>query len=111
MRRKTDREIVKENIWLVFLPGALILLGIFLALWPYLFPEPDYDALEEREVTVQALRHFSGVKGVSYDYIVTTDGERFHLSGDYDREKISAQLTQGKKAMIKWCVNRPSRRL
>ena len=111
MRRKTDREIVKENIWLVFLPGALILLGILIGLWPYLFPEPDYDALEEREVTVQALRHFSGVKGVSYDYIVTTDGERLHLSGDYDREKISAQLTQGQKATIKWCVNRPSRRL
>ena len=111
MRRNTDREIVKENIWLVFLPGALILLGILIGLWPYIFPEPDYDALEEREVTIQALRHFSGVKGVSYDYIVTTDGERFHLSGDYDREKISAQLTQGQKATIKWCVNRPSRRL
>ena len=40
MRRKTDREIVKENIWLVFLPGALIVLGILIGLWPYLFPEP-----------------------------------------------------------------------
>ena len=62
MRRKTDREIVKENIWLVFLPGALIVLGILIGLWPYIFPEPDYDALEEREVTIQALRHFSAAE-------------------------------------------------
>ena len=111
MRRKTDRDILKENTWLICASCVLIVLGILIGLWPYIFPEPDYDALEEREVTVQALRHFSGVKGVSYDYIVTTDGERFHLSGDYDREKISAQLTQGQKATIKWCVNRPSSRL
>lgn len=79
MRRKTDRDILKENTWLICASCALIVLGIFIGLWPYLFPEPDYDALEEREVTIQALRHFSGVKGVSYDYIVTTDGERFPL--------------------------------
>ena len=109
MRRKTDRDVVKENTWLVCVSGALILLGIVLALWPHLFPSPDYDALEEKEVTVQALRHFSGVKGVSYDYILTTDGERYNLSGDYDREKAFAQLTEGQKVTIKWCVNRPAR--
>ena len=77
MRRKTDRDILKENTWLICASCALIVLGILIGLWPCLFPEPDYDALEEREVTIQALRHFSGVKGVSYDYIVTTDGENF----------------------------------
>jgi len=111
VRRKTDRDVVKENIWLVFLSGALIFFGVIIALWPCVFPSPSYDALEEKEVTVQTLQHFSGVKGVSYDYILTMDGERFNLSGDYDREKAFAQLTEGSKATIKWCVNRPARTL
>ena len=59
MRRKTDRDILKENTWLICASCALIVLGILIGLWPYIFPEPDYDALEEREVTIQALRHFS----------------------------------------------------
>lgn len=111
MRRKTARDVVKENTWLICVSGALILLGVFLALWPHLFPSPDYDALEEKEVTVQALRHFFGIKGVSYDYILTTDGERFNLSGDYDSEEVYGLLTEGRKATIKWCVNRPARTL
>jgi len=111
VRRKTDRDVVKENTWLICVSGALILLGIFLALWPYLFPSPDYDALEEKEVTVQALRHFSGLKGVSYDYILTTDGERYNLAGDYDSEEVYGLLTEGRKATIKWCVNKPARTL
>lgn len=111
MRRKTDRDVVKENIWLVFLSGALILFGVMIGLWPHLFPSPDYDALEEKEVTVREVRHFSGLKGVSYDYLLTTDGERFNLSGDYDPEEAYARLTEGQRATVKWYVNRPARTL
>ena len=76
-------DIIKENYWLIILSALFILLGVFCAIFPHIEPHVSYDSLQTKEVTVTVFKHFyGGPKGASYDYIRTTDGEKYNLSGD-----------------------------
>ena len=108
MRRKTDKDIIKENYWLIILSALLILFGVFCAILPHIAPHVSYDSLQTKEVTVTVFKHFyGGPKGASYDYIRTTDGEKYNLSGDYQRGQLQELLTEGKTVTIKWYKNEP----
>ncbi len=108
MRRKTDKDIIKENNWLIILPTLLILFGVFCAILPYIAPHVGYDSLQIKEVTITEFKRFhGGLHGASYDYIRTTDGQKFNLSGDYQREQLKELLTGGRSATIKWYKNEP----
>lgn len=112
MRRKTKTDILKKYGWyIIILYTLMILFGLFLAILPHL-PHVEYDALQTKEVTVTAFKHFyGGLRGTSYDYIRTTDGEEYNLSGDYDRGNLEELLTEGTTATIKWHRNKPFRTL
>ena len=108
MRRKTDKDIIKENYWLIILSALLILFGVFCAILPHIAPDVGYDALQVKDVTITEFKHhYGGYRGASYDYIRTTDGEKYNLSGDYQREQLQELLTQGKAVTIKWYKNEP----
>ena len=108
MGRKTDREILRENRWLTVLSAAFILCGIWIALLPHLLPFASYDSLQEQEATVQSFKHFyGGSKGLNDTYLLTTDNEKYILSGDYDHEEAAAQLTAGKSVTLKWYQQKP----
>lgn len=108
MGRKTDREILRENRWLTVLSAVFILCGILVALLPHLPPFASYDSLQETEAAVQAFKHFyGGSKGLNYAYLLTTDNEKYILSGDYDKAEAAAQLTAGKAVTLKWYRNKP----
>ena len=108
MGRKTDREILRENRWLTVLSAVFILCGILIALLPHLLPFASYDSLQETVATVQVFKHFyGGSKGLNYAYLLTTDNEKYILSGDYDEEEAAKQLTAGKAVTLKWYQNKP----
>ena len=108
MRRKTDKDIIKENYWLIILSALLILFGVLCAIFPHVAPHVDYESLQSKEVTITEFKHhYGGYRGASYDYIRTTDGEKYNLSGEYQREHLKGLLTKGKTVSIKWYKNEP----
>lgn len=99
---------MKENYWLMILSTLLILLGVFSVILPHVVPDVGYDYLQTKEVIVTAFKNFDGgYKGASYDYIRTTDGEKYNISGDYQRAQLQELLTEGKTVTIKWYKNEP----
>ncbi len=112
MRRKTDKDIIKENFVLIILSTLLFLVGVFFAILPHIAPHVGYDSLQMKEVTITKFKHhYGGARSASYDYIRTTDGEKHNLSGDYQREQLQELLTEGKTATIMWHKNKPFRTL
>jgi hypothetical protein len=112
MRRKTDKDIRREYGWLVIGSVILILLGLLFAILPNVIPPVSYDSLQTKEVTITAFkRHIGGRRGHTYDYILTSEGEKFNLSGDYQRAHLNTLLTEGTTAIIKWYRNVPFRTL
>ena len=108
MQRKTDKDIIKENYWLIVLSALLILFGMFCSILPHIAPHVGYDSLQTKEVTITEFKHhYGGYRGASYDYIRTTDGEKYNLSGEYQREHLKGLLTKGKAVTIKWYKNEP----
>ena len=108
MRRKTDKDIIKENYWLIILSALLILFGVLCAIFPHIAPHVGYDSLQTKEVTITEFKHhYGGYRGASYDYIRTADGEKYNLSGEYQREHLKELLTKGKTVTIKWYKNEP----
>lgn len=108
MRRKTDRDILKEHKWLIIGSALVIVFGLFIAIAPHILPGVRYDSLHTKEVIVTQFGHFyGGVGWAAYDYIRTTDGEEYHISGVYQRERLKTQLVGGKSITIKWYQNKP----
>ena len=108
MRRKSDKDVLKENKWLIIVSVLFILLGILLPILPHIVPTVNYDSLQTKEVTISVFKRNNGGRyGVSYDYIRTTDGEKYNISGDYQREQLKELLTEGKVVTIKWYKNEP----
>ena len=104
---KSDMDIIKENYWLIILSALLILFGVFCAILPHIAPHVSYDSLQTKEVTVTVFKHFyGGPKGASYDYIRTTDGEKYNISGDYQRGQLQELLTE--QVQLKWARMRIS---
>lgn len=108
MRRKTDKDIIKENDLLIILSTLLILLGVFSSILPHIALDVGYDAFQVKDVTITEFKHHrGGFREASYDYIRTMDGEKYNLSGDYQRGQLQELLTEGKTATIKWYKNEP----
>ena len=100
MKTTVDKEILKENWWLIVGPVLFILLGILLIVLPN--RPVDYASLQTKEVTVEALKYHYGRHGSDYHDIRTTDGERYVIKGDYRREQLEELLTKGTVITIKW---------
>ena len=72
-----------------------------------LLPDTPYEAYVEKEVVISKFDHSIYVpKTASYDYIVTEDGEKYNITGDYNRSELSEKLTTGTVATIKYAINK-----
>ena len=97
MRRKTDRDILKGSRHLAISSLVLILFGLCIILSPILFPGPDYDTLQEREVIIVSFRHSSGMS--SSDYILTSGNEEYQIFVNADeRSELRKALERGRRA-------------
>ncbi len=106
VRRKTDMDILIEHKFLIIGSILLILFGIFVAIAPHIH-SGNYDSLQTKEVTITEFKRNSVPRDSSYDYICTTDGEKYNLSGDYQREQLQELLTEGRTITIRWYKNTP----
>lgn len=107
MRRKLDKDVLKENWWLLIGPFVFILLGVLVIILTYVEKPVEYASLQTKVVTVEAFKRKYGSHGSSYDYIRTSDGERYTVSGDYQRKQLEELLTKGTKITIMWYQNKP----
>ena len=103
MNAKVDKTILKDNWWLIIGPILFLLLGILLAVLP---SRPiDYASLQTKEVTVETLKYHYQQHGSDYHDILTTDGERYVVKGDFNRNQLEELLTEGTIITIKWYKN------
>lgn len=105
MRRLTGREIFKENCPLIILALVCFLLAVGVPILYFSAPELKYEDLQSREITVESLEWIEATEAEDY-YIVTTEsGERFRISGQYDRDRLEELLTAGTRAGIRYYEN------
>lgn len=107
MRRKLDKDVLKENWWLLIGPFVFVLLGILVIILTYIEKPVEYDSLQTKTVTVKTFKRHYGSHGSSYDYIRTSDGERYTISGEYQRKQLEELLAKGTKITIMWYQNKP----
>ena len=106
MRRKSDKEVKKENRIILILGCCFIAFAIFCILLP-LIPRTPYSEHLEKEVIVSEFDfHSGGVRGASYYYIITTDGEIYNITGDYSASKLRECLKEGTQTTIKYTENK-----
>lgn len=106
MRRKTNKDILKENIGILILSALFLLLGLALPFLPQL-TAVEYDQLYEKEIIIDSLKWISGYRGAGGHFRITTaNGERYNVSGDYTGTELRNGLQSGTKASIKYHENR-----
>ena len=107
MRRKSDSDIVIENIGCLSVSVFFIVMGIFAVLLPLVWKPVSYDLLQTKEVVIEKFGLDSTYRGGSYHYIRTETGEKFNISGEYNPKQLKELLTKGTAATIKWNKNKP----
>ncbi|MBQ7309775.1 MAG: hypothetical protein IJW87_06315 [Clostridia bacterium] len=102
MKRKTDADIRKENkIWYI-LAIVFIVCGIILGLTP-LIPGVPYEKLQEKDATILSFdKGYSSAKGPIYYYFITDNGEKYILTGDYDRAALYDLFSEEREATIRF---------
>ncbi len=104
MRRKSDKEVRKEFSIFLILGIIAVLSGIFVLLFPVL-PTTPYEEYKEKDVVISQFNHHYG-KWSSYNYIITEDGVRYIVTGDYSKSELSELLIKGTAAVIKYDTNK-----
>ena len=104
---KQKKSVPKENRWLLIGPLVFVLMGILVIVLTYIEKPIEYASLQTKTVTVEKFKHHYGSHGSSYDYIRTTDGERYTISGEYQRKELEEHLTKGTTITILWYQNKP----
>ena len=106
MRRKSDKEVKQEHRIALILGCCFIAFAVFCILLP-LIPRTPYSEHLEKEVIVSEFDfHSGGVRGASYYYIITTDGEIYNITGDYSASKLRECLKEGTQTTIKYTENK-----
>ena len=105
MRRKSEKEIRKEFIFSLIFGIIAIWCGLFVLLFPFIPPTP-LDEHIEKEVVISKFDHSIGIRyAASYDYIITEDGKKYNVTGDYIYSELDETLAKGTVAIIKYDTN------
>lgn len=97
----------KRNWNLCFWLGAVFYLsigiaGMILALFPDIEPVVERESLQTKEVTVSVLDYHIGYRSANTYYIRTSEGEKYILSGSYQRKELMETVSTGKTVVVKW---------
>lgn len=106
MRRITNAELIRENLFLVVISIMFFAAGIFIMVLLFIPSDPlEYNELLEKEITVESLKLVIGGKGAESRYHIKTDaGEKYVIVGEYeyDHDTVEEKLSPGTKAKIKY---------
>lgn len=104
MRRKSDRDIRKENRMVRIIGYIGIFLGLALLVAPLIPPTP-YEAYEEKNIVIQDMYDFHS-RGTTTDYIVSNEGHEYTVTGSYRRDELYEKVSEGAIVTIKYCKNK-----
>ena len=106
MRRKSDKQIKKEFISVLIFGIVTIFAGLFVLTYP-LIPATPLEEHKEKEIIISQFDYHSGGRyGASYHYIITEDGERYNITGEYIATQLYDVLSKGTVAVIKYDTNK-----
>ena len=105
MRRISESEFSKKKKYAYLCSALIVLLAFVLIFALELFPSPEYNELEEKEITISEFRKVHRYKGGSEYKIYTTDDEIYTLAGNFDYDNAKSILLEGTKARIKYSQN------
>ena len=102
MRRKTDIDVLKENLLIIISSFLFLIFGLILPFTSSI----EYDQLYKKEITVESTTSVWFYRSGSRYIITTTDGEAFIIAGDYNAAEIEDSLRNGTQASIKYYRHR-----
>ncbi len=107
MSKKQKIHITRKDIYRnyrVFLIGAALafIFGLYTILVITLNPTPAYDNLQNDTIVVDHIKYYAGGRGGGYYGLTSTDGIKYHLSGDFNSKNVEEKLLYGTEIMIKW---------
>ena len=106
MRRKSDKQIKKEFISVLIFGIVAIFAGLFVLTYP-LIPATPLEEHKEKEIVISQFDYHGGGRyGASYHYIITEDGERYNITGEYSATQLYDVLSKGTVAVIKYDTNK-----
>ena len=106
MRRKSDKQINKEFISVLIFGIVAISAGLFVLTYP-LIPATPLEEHKEKEIVISQFDYNGGGRyGASYHYIITEDGERYNITGEYNATALYEILIKGTVARIKYDTNK-----
>ena len=80
---------------------CFLLAGILLMLLPFLYYQPGYDELDEKDIVVYNVGYVMQRGSPSY-YLTTADGERMEIRGDLSYQELSETLTPNTRVTVKY---------
>lgn len=106
MRRKSDKQIKKEFIGVLVFGIVAIFAGFFILAYP-LIPDTPLEEHKEKEIVISKFDYHGGGRyGASYHYIITEDGEKYNITGEYSATELYDILSKGTVAVIKYDTNK-----
>lgn len=109
MGKMTKKGIMNANLWLWIGTMFFCLIGfagIIFSLFPNIEPVVSRESLQSKEVTVAELDYHIRYRGASTYYIRTIDGEKYIISGSYERTELANAITHGKRVTVRWYQSR-----
>ena len=105
MEKITKKGTLNANLWLWI--GAVFfcligIAGIILSIFPDIEPVVGKESLQSKDVTVSVLDYHINLRSANTYYIRTTDGEKYIISGCYERTELVKAITQGKCITVRW---------
>ena len=104
MHRKSDKDIIKSNTFMIVICTVLVLAGILLPLMPILIPKAEYDELITKEIVIESVDEVRSYKHW-FPRITTVEGEQYNITGDYSDINVYKDLLCGKPLTIKYYEN------
>ena len=104
----TGKDIRRMYSGCIIIAVLCFLVGLYCFFILTLNPTPQYENLQDDVITVRDLKYYrtftrNGVKG--YYALLSADGQKYHLSGDYHIDVLQEKLQNGTEISIKWYSN------
>ena len=90
----------------LFFGIVAIFASLFVLTYP-LIPATPLEEHKEKEIVISQFDYHGGGRyGASYHYIITEDGERYNITGEYSATQLYDVLSKGTVAVIKYDTNK-----
>ena len=105
MEKMTKKGTLNADLWLWIGTVFFCLIGIagiILSIFPDIEPVVGKESLQSKDVTVSVLDYHINHRSANTYYIRTTDGEKYIISGSFDRHELVKDISVGKAITVKW---------